>query len=476
MATGNTIIPINNSGEYIDEFLAWSKSDMGFLPQSLPQGRFPTLIELRKAIHDLGYKLEESHDWYVSSDIDLTEIWFREEFKDENKPIEFWCRRGQVIVLNIIQQLAHLCGGFAVINHSMALPIIIVPDSLFPDVSQLDKPSDFIRVISERMPIMIEQLDNASLETMLFLLSQIRQPLRALDFRINYELERSAQTGVSTYIKLLKHDDNRVRFMAFDLLTKFHDKFFQCAESLGIAITAERDSDTKAQMIWAIEDRIAYPNYKVRPNDIDQGTHALLNILLELCQNPTEASIVRFASVNILIRAQPGLLLPVIRDTFIDALVQPELYVTDWNSANSTIEQTLKSIELLLLHHRIEILSEALAKIPIAQDAHTVLRHLLDNAFFGQVTNTPMGSLPDDVMAERPEIGDTRFRENLSRNWKYPANQLHLTKEELLPLHTEVIERVIALDIPWMVHSNLLEKYGLPPTRDAVKALLSLKQ
>jgi hypothetical protein len=44
---------------------------------------------------------------------------------------------------------------------------------------------------------------------------------------------------------------------------------------------------------------------------------------------------------------------------------------------------------------------------------------------------------------------------------------------ELLPFQQEILEQVIALEIPWMVHSNLLERYGLPPTRALLQEWLS---
>ena len=108
-----------------------------------------------------------------------------------------------------------------------------------------------------------------------------------------------------------------------------------------------------------------------------------------------------------------------------------------------------------------------------AQDAHTVLRELLDNVFFGKVQNLSMTSLPDDYTAERPEVDETKFREHLSRNWLYLTKPTQLSADELLPFQREVLESVIDLEIPWMIHSNLLEKYGLPPTRKALRDLLA---
>ena len=85
-----------------------------------------------------------------------------------------------------------------------------------------------------------------------------------------------------------------------------------------------------------------------------------------------------------------------------------------------------------------------------------------------------MASLPDIQTAERPEVDETKFRNReMSTNWLYPANPTKLTVEDLQPTQRQVLETVLALELPWMVHSNLLEKYGLPPTRAAVRVLVN---
>ena len=112
----------------------------------------------------------------------------------------------------------------------------------------------------------------------------------------------------------------------------------------------------------------------------------------------------------------------------------------------------------------------------VAQYAHTVLRALLDHAFFGAVRSTQMSSLPDTRIAERPDIDEARFQDELPRNWLYPANPTKLMPVELLPIQRKVLEIAIALDIPWMVQSNLLEIYGLPPTRSSLRTLLDMSQ
>ena len=469
MANGHSVIPID-SGQLANDSIEWVKVDMVFVAANLPQGRFPTLRELRQIIHDLSYDLEETHDWYVTSEDDFTEIWFRGNNGLEETPIEFWFRRGYIIVLDIMQHIANRCGSFIVVDHSGAVTVVIVPDSVFPAVSQPDDQIGFIATIAGRMSAMIEQLNGASLEDTLFLLSQIRQPLRFLDRLRNYELFQSAQQGLPTYTKLLKHGDARVRYTTFDLIATFQETFFEYGKALSLAIKSEIDSDTKARMIQAIESHIVG---SISLSRVGQPIQAVLDILLVLSNDTGEALPVRLAAANMLARAQPGFVTSAIHETFVDALIQPEAYAATWDSAYSVSQQTLKSIQKLLLNHRIKILISSLPRVIFAQDAHDVLRELLDNVFFGEVRKTWMSSLPDDRAAERPERDETRFREHLSRDWLYPANPTKLTIEELLPFQREVLEIVMDLDIPWMVHSNLLEKYGLPATRQAVRDLLT---
>jgi hypothetical protein len=223
-------------------------------------------------------------------------------------------------------------------------------------------------------------------------------------------------------------------------------------------------------MIYAIENLI------VRGwigGEIDQWTKTVLDLLLELSDNSDESPPVRLAASNLLARAESGLFTTAMRNVFIAALVQPEQYEQSGYSAHSVIEGTLKSTGNMLLNHRIEILVAALPKITVAQYAHEVLRTLLDYVFFGAVRPTQMSSLPDTREAERPDIDETRFRDDLSRNWLYPANPTKLAARELLPFQRQILETVMNLDVPWMVHSNLLEKYGLPATRASVQALLN---
>lgn len=469
MSNGHTIIPIDGS-ELANESLNYVKDRMLFSLDSLPKGRFPTLHELRQVINESGYDLEETHDWYVTSDNDFTEIWFSDETKrDEDSPTHFWFRRGSIIVLDIMQKLANQCGSFLVVDHSGAVAVLIVPDSVFDVTVQSEKENSFLSVMSRRIPIIVEQLDGTSVENALFLLSQIRQALSSVYEVQRYELFQIAHKGLLEYAKYLKHNDTRLRFLSFDLISILRQGFYTYSESLGEAINNEIDPETKTHMIWAIESLVTPI---ISASDMNNWVMFLLDTLAHIYDDNDEAPSVRFAAANLLVRANYGYKTTTIRTIFVEALTQPELYETRSSSTDMISKQTLQSIELLLLNHRIEILLTALPQITFAQDAHEVLRTLLDNVFFGNAHDMWRSSLPDTYLAERPDKVGTKFRDNLPDNWLYPSSPIKLSASELLPFQHQILKTVITLNVPWMVHSNLLEKYGLPVTRAELRAML----
>ena len=126
-------------------------------------------------------------------------------------------------------------------------------ESVFGELAESEKQSGFVSVILQRMPMMIKRLNQASHEDTLFLLSQIRQTLKRLNYIRQHELFSSAQQGVSKYIELLKYPDPLVRYIAFDLLTLFRERFYEVSPMLGTAIQNETNPDTKVHMIWSIE-------------------------------------------------------------------------------------------------------------------------------------------------------------------------------------------------------------------------------
>jgi hypothetical protein len=470
MANGHTVIPLDGSDTAIQCIEYLNNSRMIFVPVNLPSGRFPTLTELRQAINDLGYTIDERQDWYVSSADDHTEIWFSDGTSDWYRTTSFWFRRGWLIVLNIMQRLANQCGSFMVADHSGASTIVIVPDSVVGIDSIAQSPGDYVSVIVHRMPEMIARLTGESIEDTLFCLSQIRQALEALDYTRPEKLFQSAAQGIAVYAGLSAHADVRVRTLAFELVATFRERFYEYSDTLRAAIKNEVEPHTKAGMMWTIEKLISGGVFS---GGIDRHRSALLNLLLETVNDTGAPPEVRFAAACLLARSLPGFLIPAMREIFMDALIQPEKYKGSWYSEYPVSEAALETIKKLVLSHRIEILRSALPKITFAQDAHDVLRALLDYVFFGEIRMLWMSSLTEANEAERPAVDERRFRPHSSRNRLYPANLTRLTAAELMPFQRQVLEQVMTLEIPWMVHSNLLEKYGLPATRSGVRALLN---
>lgn len=471
MANSHSVIPFDDEQLANKEVIEFLNYEMVFAPKGLPLGRFPALTELRHAIQETGYALEEENDWYVTSDDDHTEIWFNGEIPQEDSPSEFWFRRGDLIVLDIAQSVANQCGSLIVIDSAGSVAVLLVPDTLFPTSAQSPDQRRFVATIARRIPIMIARLTDASLEDTLFILSQIRQALRSTNYLYQHELFATAQQGFSEYKRLLDHEDARVRYLAFDLVATFRERFYESSESLRLSIKNESNSNTKKYMIEAIE-HLLVPGWI--GGEIYPTTGVILDLLRELNEDIEQPKSIQLAAANLLARAQPGLLTLAMQTVLIDALFQPEQYEPNQILGYSLLEQVLKSIENMLLNHRLRILLTALPKITVAQYAHDVLRALLDNVFFGAVHPTRMSSLMDTQEAERPLVDESKFIQGQMRGWLYPANPTKLAASELLPIQREVLETVIALDIPWMVHSNLLEKYGLPPTRSSIRTMLGV--
>jgi hypothetical protein len=273
-------------------------------------------------------------------------------------------------------------------------------------------------------------------------------------------------------MRLIRHGDTRVRHLAFELVALFRERTHERLKTLQRVIARERSSDTKTRMIEAI-DPLVVPRWIGA--GITRPVKAVLDLLEKLSEGTREAPSVRLAAAILLARAQPGFLNTAMRHIFTDALVRPDEYATSWNSPSTVVTRVLESLEYLMLNPRIEILMAALPDMDIAEDSHQAARYLLDYAFFGSKRGTSTTSLPDDHPAERPEIDESRLR-NRRRSFGslYPANPTRLTAADLTLTQREVLTLAISLDTPWMVHSNLLERYGLPPTRSAVRDLSEL--
>lgn len=477
MSISHTVIPVNDDAEWFAEAIDYFAKDMVFIPDSLPRGRFPTLSELRNSILELGYELEEEHDWYASSDDDGVAIWFKGDERHEDQPTGFWFRRGHRIQYNITQAIANYCGSLITSTDWNSVAIVYIPDNLFPPMPDAKKPADFISTIIYRIPIMLERLKTASLDDILLYLSQIRQALRSTKPANDYDLFQAAQAGLPTYLSFLDHDDSRVRLLAFYLTVTFRERYYERINPIVETIQNEPDVEAKAQMVYAIE-ALVKPVSKGDP--INQWTQPFVDLLTNLAENSTEVPTVRFAAVKQLTCAQPGLRTASIQSILEDALIQPDVYGGTVRIPSSIISYALDSIDTFQLNYRINILKNVLPQMQIVEDAHNVLRTLLDYTFFGRQENTGSSSLLESHEAERPEIDKSKFRhyyetENYHfSGWLYPSTATKLTVADISTTQRDILQAVMDIDLPWMVHSNILQKYGLPPTRAQVREMLEV--
>ena len=319
IANGHALIPIdleNTENETLKYLLKYLEDELIFYPPSLPKGRFPSLSELRQAIHSLDYKLDEAQDWDVTSDDNFVEIWFGGE-KHEDKPTEFWFRRGSLIVLDIAQALARTCASLAIAEHSGAAAVVVVPDDLFPDSSTDQTNGGYIAAILRRLPEINGRLTKAPLEEALFLLSQVVQALKRLDRFRQYEFFEKARQALPVCRTMLNHEDVRVRYLAFEVVSAFRENFYQDAALIGQSLRAEINADCKGQMIRRLE-TLLVPG-SVGPS-VDPSRALLLEILEAISEGAAESDPVRLAVAYLLTRAQPGFMTPSMRLIFVEVL------------------------------------------------------------------------------------------------------------------------------------------------------------
>jgi hypothetical protein len=374
-----------------------------------------------------------------------------------------------------VQRIANVCGCQLSWTDTGWPPVLLVPDTFFPAYEQPTSGFFFLETIERRLPYMIEQLkkpiDSASTDETLFFVSQIRQAMLRAEIWQRHELVRTLQYKTSVYSRLLEHDDMRVRYLALALTAS--NKMLSSPEqskALRQAIAHEPDPATKTRMIYAIGDMVLNV-YSLAPNWVPPWKEVLPDLLHQLSEIESEPLTVRLAACIVMARARPGLLTPPMKPIFVEALINPAKYhIANYSYGNA--EQILKTIENLALHDRITILLAALPQMEIVEDAHSALRNLLDYAFFGEIRLIWAGSLKDDQPAERPAIDESKFRRQRPGTWSYPAKPTPINPADLLPFQRHILETALELEIPWMVHSNLLEKYGLPPTRAEVRVLL----
>lgn len=475
MGNSYGVIPLDEQKTAKDSIAWMHDSVILFVPEKYPHGRLPTRIELDNALRSLGYELEAQDTQDVSSKQDFKEIIDGLVRNPSRKPDIVSFRYGGIHLLDIIQELASACGSFLIVDGSGGMQILVVPDSvigvtLFDRSNNLDE-SGYVATIIRRMPYMIERLKNSASSDVRFLLSQIRQAIVCTYSEGTFRISQSAREGLSTYKQYLKHSDEIIRFLAYDLINLFQQDFYETMPNLQQAIVEEENEDYKVRKIWALEPRIT--SSTGIGCGLDSRTQSLINSLIAISSSQDEVLSVRLAAAHLVVRSQPGFYNEVIHNLFVNLLVNPAEFTPAHSTPQSRISETLKSIETMLLNHRMSILRAALPHIKFASDAHEVMRTLLDNVFFGESRDTWRSGLGTDKVAERPPIDEAVFREYDNRSWLYPSNPVSVSLNELQPHQIEILREVLAVEIPWMVHSNVLEKYGLSIARSSVLEMLS---
>lgn len=473
MANGHSIIPLDG-GEVATGILEWLEERMIFVPDNLPTGRFPTPKELRHVIQKSDYDLEESQDWYVTADNDHTEIWFPDGNADEDVSTQFWCRRGGIIVLDIMQKLSNHCGSFTILDHSGAVSVFILPDSVFG--IDLHESNGYVETVTLQISAIFKRIDAVSDEDSLFFLSHIWSVASSLKELRIYGLFNTLPTARDVIAKFLTHQDSRMRFLAMDLVVNHLHSLILYSETIVDVIRDELDIDMKRRMLQVHEQALTKRG-KINPSRWTQG---LLDAFLEIIEDKFEEPSLRLLAANYMARAELGFMTDTMREIFVQALTQPDIYAIPSGSESATryvLKGVLEPINYLMLHDRISILLEVLPSIPYAVDAHETLGILLDSVFYGAKRNASKSSpLRDNIPAERPMIDEAKFREHDSRGWEYPLNENQIALNELLPFQREILKTVLDIETPWMVHSNILQKYGLPPTRAEVRQILQSEE
>lgn len=478
MSNSFGVIPLDNR-QSAQEAIAWLQDKMIlFVPETYPQGRVPTRIEFKKAITELGYTLEHSADKYPATKIDFTPFLEVLPIRQSSQPDIIWFEYGNILLIDLIQQLANSCGSFLIVDGSGGTQILIVPDRVFnvPVVSNQAKEvaRGYVATMVKRMPYIIEQLKNATSIEARFLLSQIRQAIVCTYGDDTYAISQSAREGLFVYEEYLQHADAEIRLLAHDLITLFRQDFYSSMPKLQQAIIDEENANIKVHKIWALESHIKSTQNVGR--FLNEHTLSFINSLSIITTDTEEPLPVRLAAANLLVRTQPGFYNQTIHKLFVNALINPTDYTLADNTPSKCIYQILDSVKTMLWHHRINILREALPNMRFASDAHEVMRAILDNLFFGEVRDSWRSGLPPTQVAERPQLDESRFREHDNRSWLYQSNPTKIDVVELQPYQIDILREVLTIEIPWMVHSNVLQKYGLPVSRSEVVKMLENSQ
>ena len=313
-----------------------------------------------------------------------------------------------------------------------------------------------------------------------------------------HETYDRVKAGLDTYLSLLEDGDPRVRLAAFyaAAFVRQFGPIWDVLNAFTAAIERESDSGVKAEMISLLPDYAKGHVPQRMPESIRKRCEALAAFLLAQAQ-PGEANRVRLNAALAYLElfgewTRDAAHFPAL---FEDTLRYPDAYCPSGaflTSVSSVIEQTIKGLAYLPRVTQLALLAEGVKAARYPDDAHLIGRALLDTIFYGSaradytIDRAASGPrlafrhLMEGDRAERPDNNEVAFRE---RSWQSQeearqAGRYYYTDvpgpdlTALSALEQSLLRLVLDTDMVWMLHSNLLALYGLPPERAAARKLL----
>jgi hypothetical protein len=312
-----------------------------------------------------------------------------------------------------------------------------------------------------------------------------------------HETYDRVRAGLDTYLSLLADGDPDVRLAAFHAAAsiRMFVPIWDVLDGFVAAIEQEADSGVKAEMIALLP---GYARERVPqrvPESIRQRCEALAALLLAQTR-PGEDRRVRLNAALAYLELFgewtreaahfPALFENVLRD--------PDAYSPGANFISTTliIEKIIGGVAYLPRVERLALLAEGVKAARYPDDAHLIGRALLDTIFYGSAragyASDRAASKPrlerrllkDGDPAERPDNSEVTFREWSRRSqeesrqigWYYYSELPEPDLAVLSGLERSLLRVVLDTDMVWMLHSNLLTLYGLPPARTAARRLL----
>jgi hypothetical protein len=302
--------------------------------------------------------------------------------------------------------------------------------------------------------------------------------------KLGIDCFKAVLQGISQYLSHLHHSKSKIRITSVHLLSQLIQEKPDVGAALRTQILLESDPKVIVEMIAPLRGSIV--NNHAIPNSERQEFLKLFEKLF----NAFESDLLRFHAAILAIQMVGDFAPTEMISVIGNAIVQPEKYVMhrlDQVKISMVVSDVCESLSQVSSLKIVPLLIERLSQMKYPEAAHEVAIMLLDLAFFGkrrEVTygGTPeirgnciyYGNLPKDYVVDRPKIKPLieRYRGRLYHRL-YPRNIHALNVESLSAEQRTALRAVLNAEVVWMLHSNLLEIYGLPPFRQEAYKLIN---